>query len=144
MFKLVKNTYVDNGKCWYEDEYGNSAFVKRIDNGFTAKIRFADKEFAAEPVTIEIPIKDDENGLFLKMNVGDDKLHDNENVWAGIDNFRMLIHRWINMSYEIQGFTVSGLLKDEMDEGDIADLYSQKLSGLKTFEELKPTIDGIL
>ena len=40
MFILAKNTYTENGKCWYEDEYGNTAFLKQTEDGFTAKLRF--------------------------------------------------------------------------------------------------------
>ena len=52
MFDILDNKFLENNTCKYIDEYQNTAFFKRTESGFVAKLRFADKNIKASPMNV--------------------------------------------------------------------------------------------
>ena len=144
MFDLTKNLFLENNKCWYKDEYGNTAIIIRREAGFTAKIRFVDKTVSAPPLQVNVPAKEGENGAFLKLNYLDGKDNKGVDVSGGIDNFTKLIQRWIDMLYDISFLSTNNAFlqkaNENVSEEDIAQ-YKMQLIG--NYEELKPVLNAV-
>lgn len=52
MFKLEKNQFAENGKCWYSDEFGNKIFIiRKDDDKFVIKVRPVDKNITFNPIS---------------------------------------------------------------------------------------------
>lgn len=143
MFLLTKNTYIEDGKCWYKDEHNNTVFAKQTEEGFTARLRFNNKKVSMEPINVKIPLEEDEDGAMLDINVSDEFINNNVDVSEGLKNFTNLVQNWINMSYDIKAFGVNGVISGK-NEQETVNLYNNSLQKLMIYEELLPTINRIL
>lgn len=142
MFKLEKNELLNNGKCWYRDEYDNTAFMFRKEKGFTAKIRFKDKMITAEPLHINVPPTDEE-GANLRMNYPPGAL-EREDISSGIESFTVLVQHWIDMLYDIQFLGCSEEFLKKVSPGATTDdVNYHKLGRLVEHEELKSLVSSV-
>ncbi len=134
MFKLVKNLYTENGRCTYEDEKNNSVFVKRTEEGFVIKLRFADKNIKAKPLYVNIPIKNEEKGSSLHIDYPSyiDYMAVIEPV---VNLFTDLVNHWINMVYD--------MLILESHKGMDPAILSTDIEKLKEYEELQGLVSAM-
>ena len=141
MFKLEKNEFI-NGKCWYKDEYGNTAIMIRKETGFTAKIRFNDKSVTAKPFPVNVP-PDDENGSDLHLDFPPGAL-EKEDIKNGIKNFTSLVQHWIDMLYDIKFLDCSAKFIQNANPGaTVDDVNITKMERLSQNEELTPLISSV-
>lgn len=132
MFSLIENRFVNEGICKYEDENGNRLFMKRTDDGFVAKLRFANKDISADPFYVTIPLPDGYNGQNIRLNflnkpqlsampAADPVIP--QDVNDAISCFHPVVTRWISM--------LSGMKCLETDNSLIARYYNDKNPGEK-------------
>lgn len=142
MFKLEKNDLLNSGKCWYRDEHGNTAFIVRKENSFTAKIRFNDKSVKAKPLKINVPPVN-EDGANLQMNFPAGAL-ERKDVKSGIEGFTSLVQHWIDMLYDIKFLECSNeWLVNQNPGASEDDANAFKMQRLAENEELRPMISTV-
>lgn len=140
MFTIRKNEFFKDGTCKYKDEYGNCAYFKRTgDNSFEGSIEFINNKVKANPISVEIPIKEDQTGGYLHIDFASIESRNEESVVQGIAYFGKLIQHWINMFYEISNF--GGLSPDSNNSANSA---SNSIAVLRYYDELRPFIDAIM
>ncbi|MBP3279392.1 MAG: hypothetical protein J6M44_10600 [Butyrivibrio sp.] len=138
IIKLRKSNLMGDGICIYEDQYGNSVFMKKEDSKdsgeeFVAKLRFKDKSIKAKPITVTVPVKDDEMGTMLHIDYLEGEKAGDE-IDSAIDMFTKVMQRWINLMYDI-----AMLRAPSSGEADA----KARLEKLSKYEELSDFI-GIL
>ena len=146
MFKLSSNEFIDKGICKYIDAYGNTAFMKRTSDGFTAKIRFANSNIKASPLNILVPpvAENGEDGTYLHLDYLDGIDHNTDDVNAGISEFTELIQHWIQMLYDIKFMDFNNnILKRANTNASLEDIYMHKISLLQQYEELVPFLSSV-
>lgn len=143
MIILTKNDYINTGKCWYEDNYRNTFFMKRTDEGFTAKVRFANENVKAKPLEIMVP--SNEEGQMLNINYLNGVEDNSIDVKEGITNFTELVQRWINMLLDILLLNANNDLLRARYNCDASDeeLSQYKLEKLSEYEELANVIRNV-
>ena len=134
MFKLAKNLYTQNGRCIYEDEHGNSLFVKRTEKGFVVKIRFDNEAIKAKPLYINIPIEDDVSGISVHVDYPSvvDYSTFVEPIVMGTSE---IINRWIGMVYDMMIL--------ESHKGMDPIILREDIERLKEYEEMEELITAI-
>lgn len=149
MFTIEKNEFLGSGKCWYRDEFGNTAFFKKEDNTIVGKLRFANENVSVEPLKIEFPLNETDGVLlaykgdsFSYLQSTDDDL---ESVHMGQNNFTKLVKVWIGLYYAIQTYTTPNEVLMELDPNlkEKDDVYRAKLALIEQYEELKPLINEV-
>lgn len=151
MFYLISssNSFVETGICKYRDEFNNTAFMKRKDFGFVAKLRFNDTKVKAEALEIHLPF--DENEMGATLNIKNEKgadLHSEENT-AAVESFTTLVQYWIDMIFSLQLLECKDIEKCKVlmgitDEIDPEELGYLKLLKLNEFAELKTQTEPLI
>ena len=146
MYKKTKNDFMSNGVCKYEDEYGNSAFLKRTNTGFTARLRFKRKGIKTEAVNIFVPARDNVmNGVSLPISYTNESDSEEEDVVYGINAFAKLLQHWIDMIYEINFFSTNNNFILNSNPGLTSDdVNNYKLNEIAKYEEVLPIINTVL
>ena len=149
--KLIKNEYGINGRCVYEDDYGNRLHMFKkeppVDNamGFTAKLRFKDSAVKADIIKVSLPVKEGE-GANLHINYldGIDKTESAE-IQSAINMATTIIQRWIAMLSDIAMLKLSPeiarSLNPSLSDEDIAKM---KIDNLMEYEELSDIVGGVM
>ena len=107
MFEISKNEFINAGKIWYSDQFGNSLFVARKESEIVFRLRFAADGIRCVPLKMPWPLADSESGAFLKLDYEDEALLDDVSVQSGIDGLKSAVKRWICMLSDLNAF-VSG------------------------------------
>ncbi|MBO4847146.1 MAG: hypothetical protein J5525_12750 [Lachnospiraceae bacterium] len=149
MFTIDKNEFLSSGKCWYKDEFDNTAFLKKEDNVIVGKLRFANKNVNVEPLRLEFPLNETE-GILLAYK-GDSFSYlrstndDLTSVYTGQNNFTELVKVWIGLYYAIQTYTTPNEVLMELDPNlkEKDDVYRAKLALIEQYEELKPLLNNV-
>lgn len=149
MFVLTKNDFLNSSKCWYKDEYENTAYFRKEESKIVGKLRFSNPNISVEPLEINFPIKEDDmNGVELKYKTGgDDYLNhttdDLTSFHGGLSGFTELVKRWIGIYYAVQTFVVSNSIYANEDTSE-EDIIAKKFMLLSQYDELLPLVDQIL
>lgn len=134
MFEVSKNEFINAGKIWYSDQFGNSLFVARKEGEIVFKLRFAADGIKCVPLKVPWPLADSESGAFLKLDYEDESLLDDISVQSGIDGLKRAVKRWICMLSDLNAF-VSG-------SGRAVSTEEPQLScDLSGYEELSGVLD---
>lgn len=142
MFKLEKNDFLNSGKCWYRDEHGNTVFMLRKENQFTAKIRFNNNLVTAKPLIVNVPPVN-EDGASLQMDFPEGAL-EKEDIKSGIEGFTTLVQHWIDMLYDIKLLECNNKwLQNQNPGASEEDVNEYKIQRLIENEELSPMISKI-
>ena len=102
MFEISKNMFFENNNCNYIDEYQNKVFIRRTEDGFVAKLRFADENIKAAPLNVSLFSGEMKEGDNLHLEFKEHGILEKEDVKKGIGNFTELINYWIKMLYDIK------------------------------------------
>lgn len=161
MFKIKENDFLNNGKCKYEDENGNTILMKRFSDyeeqdGFTARIRFKDGHIIVKPDKIEYPLNRENGGLSLVLEtpVGYQVTQEDSSI---LQEYADKVLYWDDMIYAIKMLQceneyLKNLLSDNADDEEERkkienmnedDIAEYKLKALSKFEELKDIISMV-
>lgn len=141
MFKLIKNELINTGKCWYEDEYNNTVFIRKNNDNFVARIRFNDKNVVAKPFKVCIPLSEDNFGDTLCVDFHNGDVQEREDIKCGIDGFTTLIQKWIQMLYDFKFLDIKNeLLKVANPELNDFEINEEKLRRIRQYEEINGLI----
>ena len=134
MFRISKNEFINAGKIWYCDQYGNKLFVARKEGEIVFKLRFAACGIRCVPLKVAWPLAYNENGAFLKLDYEDEALLDDVSVQSGIEGLKGAVKRWICMLSDLNAFISGSGRGASTEEGQV----SCDLSG---YEELRGVLD---
>lgn len=143
MLDLTRNKFLNEGKCIYTDGWGNKAIFKRIgDMSFESHLKFTDKNVTAEKITIHMPFKseDDKKGTMLQLKYENGAV-ETEDILNTINDYTLLVQRWINMLTEISLFDPTNILKENKTQEKA---LKEKVLCLSKYEELQETINTVL
>ena len=130
MYKLKENSFIDTGKCSYEDEYENRAYFTRTGNGFSAKLSLHDKEIRAETVHICYPLSGE--GFRLVLN----KSCNAKDVTDGINGFIDLLHHWMKMMADIDFYLTENRQLHSVRPCTDNEIWEEKVSRIEKYPEL--------
>ncbi len=151
MFEIKDNKFEVNGRCTYEDEYGNTAFFRKTDSKIVGKLRFANENVSVEPLYLEFPLKkEEEHGINLAykgdsykyiQTTGDDL----SSVTDALNGFTELVRRWIGIYYAIETFIANNDVLRCADPSLISDedVYNKKIAVLSQYDEVLPLINTV-
>lgn len=147
MFQLTKNDFINSGRCNYEDEFHNKAVLTRKNNGFIAKLRFANTNVHTDAFEVKVPPSPGEGGqkMTLKFTDGIDHSLDTD-VSGAICSFTALTQKWIDMLYGINLLDMSCDVVKKINQDENlteADIWQQKMSVLSQFEELTSFVKSV-
>ena len=142
MFSLVKNEFLDKGICRYEDEYGNSVFMKRNGQCFVGKLRFFNKNVKLDPVRYDPCNRSESGGFNTSIKFPEGVNIDDDDIKGGIDGFTAIVQRWVCMVSDISMFSsaqVGMAATDSMYPGMTAeDVWKDRMTALTQYDELTP------
>ena len=144
MFELTKNQFLQNNTCNYTDEFGNTAFMKRTEDGITCKLRFSDQRVKTEPLNIKIPAPEEEKGKNLKLNYSNAEALNENSVKVGISNFTALINYWMNMICDIALLDVKNtfFMKVNPDATE-QEIWQHKMKRIAPYKELESLVNYV-
>lgn len=138
MFTLIENNILKDFSCRYEDEYHNRIRFAREENGFYAKLKFADEKVSVPVIRVTFPVAVDEKGLKITLNFSDGKDHSaDKDVSAAISGTTFLINHWIMMLTDAIAFDINRKTCGEETAKHI-------LKDLAKYEELRPVIRTVI
>ncbi len=151
MFNITRNDIVNN-KVWYEDEFENTLFIKRKENGFVAKIRFKDKSVKSKPIEVDVDQIKIDGGVNLNFEYPSGRSQYDEDISAGIQGLTEIVQRWtemindlkfINNAAEFLPFIRAQYMKEDVSAEEVA---SYKMAIMNQYEELGAVLNmaGIL
>ncbi len=144
MFEIKENTFMQRGIVKYEDEHGNKAFFRREgERGFVGKLRFLDKSVKTSPLAVFVPIKENEKGQNLHVETDDGTKLERKDIVGGIDNFTILVQRWIDIMYEIYTLNNLSYIKEANPSFTDKEVWEKKIEEMSQYEELKNAINSI-
>ena len=155
MFTIKENSFFEKGIVKYEDQDGNTVFLKSEKDGtsFTIKVRLKDKTVTISPLTFSMPY--DVNGINFHI----DKSYEMENeeeyekLKLAFEEYKQtyvqgvlmqaieLIGRWIEISILLGQFSAVNMQKiaqiTSMSEDNKAASYMNILNELDNYEEMQ-------
>lgn len=144
MFDITENTFLDNGICKYEDEWGNNLFMKRKGDGFVAKLRFADENVKAKPLYYDPHQDPPIDGAYLHLDFLDGRNRDDEELTNAIRGFTEIVQRWIRMLSDIILFGADNEMVKNANPGMTEQgAWETKVMLLQQYEELAPVMESI-
>ncbi len=128
-FEITDNQIIKSGKCWYRDEYGNTAFFHKKSNQFTARLRFMNPNVKALPITVDVLSQNDDiQGVNLNIEYKNNVDKHTDDIASGIQGFAFLVQKWVDMMHDIEFL--------EADYNLLAKIVAQNRDKPLTKEEL--------
>lgn len=152
MFTIVKNTFINDGICKYEDEHGNTMFFKRWiysrnEEGFTAKLRFKAHPIKVASYEAAFPIDYEKNKQGFKINMEYPKGYDltQESVQNVLAEFSNMIVHWDSMIHAIKLLECNNklLMKQYPEAKSEEEIQVAKINNLYQYKELNSFIEKI-
>lgn len=149
--KLIKSEYGLNGRCVYEDDYGNRLHMFKKEHPtdnvmeFTAKLRFKDNMVKADVIKVSLPVKEGE-GANLHINYldGIDKTESAE-IQSAVNMATTIIQRWIAMLSDIAMLKLSPKFARELNPSlSDEEIAKMKIKNLMEYEELSDIVGGVM
>ena len=155
MFKIVRNTFISDGICRYEDEHGNKIFVRRWlgwkgdkEDGFTAKLRFKDIPVTVSSFETAVPIKyeDMPNGFPIRLDFPAGYDISTKEIQSVLQEFSDMIVHWDSMLAAIRMMNCDNrlLMMAYPDAKSEEEIQTAKINNLYQYPELQDTIVNVM
>lgn len=136
-FTIEQNNIPDVFECYYHDEYGNRAHLKRDDDrcGFYMRIIPDNKNVIFPLIRVSFPLDQTEKGIGFRLKFRDGVDHSSDkDIKAAIDGAAELMNRWICMVSDVN---VLDFDTKNMHVGDPEGYARLKIESLTKYEELR-------
>ena len=147
---IKKNEFTRTGVVIYEDSFGNTVFCRRESEGdgksevFTAKLRFADKDYKTEPLKVSVPVLTGEQGKMLHVDYPEGRSLSEDHAQSGIKMYTFIVQRWIDLLSDIRFLSTDPKIYQRLDKNFTPEVVSQnKYMTISEYEELSEILGAI-